>query len=286
MISLSQDTRRAIARAGRQLSTPIGRATSAMRMTPDYLIVGAQRAGTTSLYKYLTQHPDVGRVRLGKGVHYFDTNADRSMSWYRSHFPIDPARNPFRSRPNHVGEGCPYYLFHPECADRIDAALPGVKIIAILRDPIERAHSHWAHETARGFETLSFADALDAEPARLAGQAELLVDPSGYSFEHQHHSYAARGQYADQVQRLWDVFGRDRVLIMSSNELFTEPANAYARTLSFIGLEPHSARFEVHNARAYSKIEPATAQRLATTFETSNERLFEMLGDGFDFRRG
>lgn len=283
---LTKDRRRTIAKYLRSAGQPLALATASIRMTPDFLIVGAQRAGTTSLYKYLAQHPDVGRVRLGKGVHYFDTNADRSMRWYRSHFPVEPARQPLRDGPNHVGEGCPYYMFHPESAHRIDTTLPGVKIIAILRDPIERAHSHWAHETARGFENLSFEDALAAEPERLVGQEELLVEPSGYSFHHQHHSYVARGQYANQVQRLWDVFGADRVLVLSSAQLFGDPANAYAATLGFLGLEPFDATYEVHNARAYSKIEAATEDLLADQFSESNHRLVEMLGPSFDFRRG
>ncbi|MDW3214189.1 MAG: sulfotransferase domain-containing protein [Ilumatobacteraceae bacterium] len=286
MNTFKKRARQTAAELGRQLTAPIGIATSTWRMLPDFLIVGAQRAGTTSLYKYLTQHPDVGSVRLGKGVHYFDTNADKSLAWYRSHFPLRPGVVPFGQRPTHVGEGAPYYLFHPECASRINTTLPSAKIIAILRDPIERAHSHWAHETARGFEDLSFERALDAEEERLEGQAQLLSEPTGYSFHHQHHSYVARGQYAEQVTRLRDVFGEDRVLILSSNELFTEPSEAYSKTLEFLGLSPFSAQFRVHNARTYEGIEPATEQRLARLFDESNERLVEMLGAEFDFRRG
>ena len=278
--------KRRVARVARNASFPFAKATSGLRLLPDFVIVGAQRAGTTSLYKYLAEHPDVGRVRLGKGVHYFDTNFDQSMRWYRAHFPVDPDKVPLRRRPQHVGEGAPYYMFHPECPRRIEEALPGVKVIAILRDPVERAHSQWVHETARGFETLDFQDALDAEDERLAGEALTLTEPDAVSFSHQHHSYVARGMYAPQVRRLWDVFGEDRVLVMSSNELFTQPAAAYARTLAFLGLCPHEASYEVHNARSYSKIEPATESWLADKFADSNERLVEMLGTDFDFRRG
>ena len=278
--------KRRLARTARQASFPFARMTSGLRMLPDFVIVGAQRAGTTSLYRYLAEHPDVGRVRLGKGVHYFDTNFAQPISWYRAHFPVDPDRIPFRSRPRHVGEGAPYYLFHPECPARIRAALPDVKIIAILRDPVERAHSQWVHETARGFETLGFQDALEAEDERLAGEALTLAEPDAVSFSHQHHSYVARGVYAPQVRRLWEVFGEDRVLVMSSNELFTEPAKAYARTLDFLGLDRHDANYDVHNARSYSKIEPATEAWLADKFADSNERLIDMLGADFDFRRG
>lgn len=286
MSAIPQHVRRRVAAAARTASEPFARVTAPLRMLPDFVIVGAQRAGTTSLYKYLAEHPAVGRVRLGKGVHYFDTSFDRPMSWYRSHFPFDPERIPFRSGPGHVGEGAPYYMFHPECPRRIHDALPGVKVIAILRDPIERAHSQWAHESARGFEELDFEAALHAEDERLAGQDELLRDPAGRSFAHQHHSYVARGQYAPQVRRLWDVFGQDQVLVLPSSRLFAEPGAVYAETLSFLGLTSFEATYEVHNARSYSKIEPHVADWLGERFAASNEQLVEMLGSDFDFRRG
>ena len=282
----TKQIRQSVARIGRRVSAPIGSATAALRMTPDFLIVGAQRAGTTSLYKYLAAHPDVGRVRLGKGVHYFDTNFDKSFAWYRAHFPLDGSRLPLIEGVRSVGEGSPYYMFHPECPKRIDALLPGVKVIAILRDPIERAHSQWVHETSRGFETLAFAEALDAETERLRDTESLLVERGGTSFEHQHHSYVARGQYADQVQRLWDVFGRDRVLVIASPRMFSDPAAVYAETLEFLGLPDYTAEYEVHNAHSYSKIEPDIEARLVERFADSNQRLVTMLGDDFDFRRG
>jgi Sulfotransferase domain len=281
---LSKNLRRRTAKLGRRVSVPFARATAPLRMLPDFLIVGAQRAGTTSLYNYLADHPDVGRVRLGKGVHYFDTNATESMAWYRSYFPFDPKRIPLKSKPTHVGEGAPYYMFHPMCPARIDAALPGVKLIAILRDPIERAHSQWAHESARGYETLPFEQALHAENQRLAGEEAKLIDPAGRSFSHQHHSYIARGQYASQIERLWERFGRDRVMVIAAPRMFSSPAEVYAETLSFLGLAPFQTTYEVHNARSYSKIEPAVEQWLGQQFAESNERLVELLGADFDFR--
>jgi len=278
--------KRKVAYYGRRASIPFARATASWRMLPDFLIVGAQRAGTTSMYNYLAQHPDVGRVRLSKGVHYFDTNAGESMSWYRSHFPLDPKKVPFKSKPTHVGEGAPYYMFHPLAPERYDAALPGVKLIAILRDPVERAHSQWAHETARGFEQLPFDQALYQEEERLAGVEERLrTDPTAYSHAHQHQSYASRGQYAPQIERLFDRFGRDRVHVIAAPRMFSQPAAVYAETLSFLGLRPFEAVYEVHNARKYPTIEPEIAAWLADKFAASNARLVELLGPDFDFRR-
>jgi Sulfotransferase domain len=287
MPKLSKTSRRRIAQTARTVSTPFARVTAPLRMLPNFLIVGAQRAGTTSLYNYLAQHPDVGRVRLGKGVHYFDTNAGQSMSWYRSHFPLDGHKLPIPGRPHSVGEGAPYYMFHPAVGQRIDAALPGVKLIAILRDPVERAHSQWAHETARGFETLGFEEALHAEADRLAGEEDrLLADPTAYSHSHQHHSYIARGQYASQVERLWDRFGKERVLVLPATHLFERPAEAFATTLKFLDLAPFQTTYEVHNARSYSPIAPETKTLLQAKFADSNARLVEILGPEFEFRDG
>lgn len=283
---LPKGVRHQVAAAVRTVSTPFARVTSPLRMLPNYLIVGAQRAGTTSMYNYLAQHPDVGRVRLGKGVHYFDTNATASRHWYQSHFPIDPKKVPFKSRPTHVGEGAPYYMFHPKTLERIDAMLPDVKLIAILRDPTERAHSQWVHETARGYENLPFGGALYVEKERLSGeQARLCRDPAAYSHSHQHHSYVARGMYATQVQRLWEHFGQSRVHIIPARRMFEDPSTVFMETLDFLGLPRWEARYEVHNARSYPKLDPHLQDWLDQQFAESNEALVQLLGLDFDFRR-
>jgi hypothetical protein len=265
----------------RRLSVPVAEATADRRMLPAFLIVGAQRAGTTSLYRYLAEHPDVASVRLGgKGVHWFDMHRGRSRRWYRSHFPIErPGRRTI------TGEGSPYYMFHPTAPDDIRRELPEVRVVAILRDPVVRAHSHWAHETARGFETLAFGAALDAEEQRLAGEEERIrEDPTYLSFAHQHHSYVARGRYADQVDRLLATFGADRVLVLPSAQLFERPGDAYARTLAFLGLSPHEATYDRYNARSYPKMDPGVLRMLRERFEDSDRRVVERLGADFDWR--
>jgi Sulfotransferase domain len=284
---VTKDRRRVLAGVARSAAQPLAMATAPLRLLPDFLIVGAQRAGTTSLYNYLVQHPDVGRVRLGKGVHYFDTNPTESTRWYRSHFPLDPAAVRVRRRPHHVGEGAPYYLFHPLALERATALLPDVKLVAILRDPVERAHSQWVHETARGYEELPFLEALMAESDRLAGEDERLrTEPGAYSFSHQHHSYVARGLYATQIERMCELVGRERVFICSSKRLFAKPDEVFHEVLQFLGLSPCAATYEVHNSRSYPPLDPDVEAWLEAHFAASNERLVELLGAEFDFRRG
>jgi len=269
----------------RQASFPLGWATAGARLLPDFMVIGAQRAGTTSVYRYLAQHPDVAPVRLGKGVHYFDTDPDKSFSWYRGHFPLDPAKVPGH-RPTHTGEGAPYYIFHPLALQRMHRVLPEVKLIAILRDPVERAHSHWVHESARGFETLSFEAALHAEAERLAGEEERMIrDPGYYSFEHQHHSYIARGQYAPQVERMWSTYPAAQTLVLSARQLFEHPHETTSQVLEFLGLQPFRAEYDTYNARDYDPMEPDIRAWLDEQFCESDERIVELFGADFDWSK-
>ena len=148
------------------------------RPLPDFLIIGAQRCGTTSLYRYLEKHPQVIGAAPSKGVHYFDVHHERSLRWYRAHFPTRRRRDRAGDRAV-TGEASPYYVFHPHGPDRVRAAVPNVRLILMLRDPVVRAFSQYQQEYARGFEDAeTFEQALELEPGRLAGERErMLADP-------------------------------------------------------------------------------------------------------------
>src|SRR3954470_21966259 len=207
-------------RAAQQVSVTAGRLTSRARALPNLLIVGSQRCGTTTLYRTLTQHPAVTKAVLHKGVHYFDVDYDHGLSWYRAHFPLRAtlaARQRRLGVPPVVLESSPYYMFHPLAPERIARDLPDARVIALVRDPVERAYSAHSHELARGFETEPFERALELEDERLAGEVEhMCADPRYVSHSHRHHSYRRRGHYAEQVERLSALFGQDRVLVVES----------------------------------------------------------------------
>jgi Sulfotransferase domain len=258
--------------------------TSPARMLPGFLIVGAQRCGTTSMYRTLSQHPDVRKAVLHKGVHYFDLNYDRGLRWYRAHFPLragSPAALTF--------ESSPYYLFHPLSAGRIARDLPGVKLVVLVRDPVERAYSAHAHELARGFETAGFAEAIEREPQRLRGEAErMTADPGYLSFSHQHHAYLARGRYAEQLGRLERLFGADRICVVDSGDFFAEPEPAYDRVLGFLGLRQAGyPQFEQHNARPRpAPMPPELRERLSAHFEPFDRQLARWLDATPSWHRG
>ncbi|WP_018653350.1 sulfotransferase domain-containing protein [Actinomadura flavalba] len=274
--------------AGRAATRTGGRLTAGARMLPDFLMVGTQRGGTTSLFRALAAHPSVTGPNLHKGVHYFDVNYPRGLSWYRGHFPVRALaeRRAAGARPL-AFESAGYYMHHPCAAERIARDLPGVKLIALLRDPVERAYSAHKHELARGFETEPFERALDLEPERLAGEVERLrADPGYLSHAHRHHSYLDRGQYAEQIERLFGLFGRDRVLVLYAEDFFGDPEPCYDRILDFLGLPAwRPASFERHNARPGSPLPDRLLTRLRDHYAPHDDALAELLGAEPAWRR-
>jgi len=271
-------------RAARWSAQAYARPTAGLRLLPSYLIIGAQRAGTTSLHRYLVQHPAVRTMLRTKGVHFFDTNYGRGIDWYASRFPTRLYGWYVRRRHSvelRTGEASPYYVFHPQVPYRVARHLPDVKLILLLRDPVVRAYSHYQHEVARGFETLSFEEAIQAEPERLAGEHErLLTEPFYNSFSHQHHSYLARGRYDEQLATWRSLFPDRQLLVLTSERFFAEPDRTFRRVLDFLGLPAFTpAAYEVHNAHDYRQIGEAMRAMLVEHYREPNRRLYETLGE-------
>lgn len=284
--------RPALTRAAHLAAYGGGRLTAGARVLPSFLIVGAQRCGTTSLYRALAGHPLVLKAVWRKGVHYFDVAYDKGPEWYRAHFPLEVTAR--RRARRHGGaalafESSPYYLFHPLAAGRIARDLPGVKAVVLVRDPVERAWSAHAHELARGFESEpSFERAVALEEERLAGEAERLCrDPYAISHAHRHQAYLARGRYAEQLDRLGGLLGRDRVLVLDSGDFFADPRPVYDRVLGFLGLPRVDVpEFRRHNARPRTSPMPDALRRaLREHFAPWDERLIPWLGGAPSWRR-
>lgn len=265
----------------RQLRAGYRRATAPLRGLPSALIIGAQKGGTTSLFNYLVQHPEV-RAPFGKEIHYFDLHHDRGENWYRGRFPyVYQLRGGSQTL-----DASPYYLAHPLAPQRAARLLPGVKLIAVLRNPVDRALSHYQHELRGGRESLTFAEAIEREAERLAGEEERLrTDPSYYSYSHRRYSYTLRGLYVDQLRRWVEHFPRSQLLVIQSEWLFRDPVAASALVYDFLGLRPH--RLEHYKPFLQGKYEremPGELRsRLATFFEPHNRELYRWLGEEYDW---
>ena len=183
--------------------------TSPIRLLPDFLIIGTQRGGTTSLYNYLMGRPGVGPAAV-KELHFFDKKFHKGSTWYRAHFPTGIQKYAFElTRKHHfvTGEASAYYLFHPHAPRRIAQLLPDAKLIVLLRNPIDRAYSQYNFEVDLGRESLSFEDAVAAEEERIGKERErILADERYVSFDHSRYSYLARGVYVDQLRTGWASF--------------------------------------------------------------------------------
>ena len=289
--------RSGVARAGRRVLGPPLRgdrgttwqeaarlATRSLRVLPDFLIIGTAKGGTTALFVWLSRHPDVA-APIEKEIHYFDDLHDRGARWYRAHFPTVAERardRRLRHRSWVTGEATPYYLLHPHAPRRAAALVPGARLVALLRDPVDRAYSLHQHRLRIGLETLPFGEALDAEEERLAGEAErMAADDSYVSFELREHSYLRGGEYLAQLEAWWAHFPREQLLVLRSEDLYERSSETFGRVLDHIGVprswEPHW--YDAINAGEYRELDAGLRRRLTDHFEPHNRRLAEALGE-------
>jgi hypothetical protein len=275
----------------RELLVRYGERTADQRPLPDFLVIGTKRGGTTSLWRYLLQHPLVPPLFPAwntKTSHYFEDNYGRGEAWYRSHFPTRRQRTALERRhggPVRVGEAAPLYMFHPLAAGRVAELMPQAKMIVLLRDPVERAYSHWKERRTEGREPLDFAAALEAEPGRTAGECERLIAEPGYVSEaYDWYTYRERGRYLDHLEPWLDRFDRSQLLFLASETFYRDPAGSYARILDFLGLPPYRLpAYDVFNDRPSQGMDDLVRAELRAYYRPHNAALAARLGMTFDW---
>jgi hypothetical protein len=249
-----------------------GRLTSSFRPLPTALIIGAQKAGTTALYAWLRRHPLVAGPSW-KEVNYFDRRYAKGERWYRGNFPRARAASI-------VLEASTGYVFHPLAPERARALIPAARLIALVRDPVSRAYSHYQHEVALGREPLSFEEAIDREEERMEGELDrMLADPAYFSHAWWNYTYLARGHYAEQLERWLAVFPDEQLLVVPTGDLGESPRETYARVLAHLGAPAHDlGDYPRVFARDYAELSAETRSRLGEYFAEPNRRLYELLG--------
>lgn len=259
------------------------------RLKPSFFIIGAEKAGTTSLFRYLAKHPNVAEP-LRKEIHYFQAAWTKPIDWYLGYFP----RMDEVPTGSITGEASPSYLFHPEVAARVAKAFPDAKIIALLREPAARAISHYYHKTNKNAgEKRDLIDCLIAEglgidrdlTSRLASDLGRSIERARKNAEVlRPPTYIRRGFYADQVVPWLRLFGPERVLILKSEDLFERPRDVYDETLAFLGLDPFDCGpLKPFNTGRYGGVDPLVMRYLAQIYEEPNRRLRAMLGERFSW---
>jgi hypothetical protein len=263
-----------------------GRSPGRGRLLPDFLIIGAAKAGTTSLFAWLSEHPFVSPA-CEKEVHYFDYNYFRGTGWYRKHFPTDLERSRFaaeRGRPFLTGEASPSYLSHHWAPERVAQLLPNVKLIVTLRNPVDRAYSQFQMSRRENEEPLeSFAAAVAAEEGRLSPERSRMLADSWYnSWPIGCWSYLMRGRYAEQLERWMGFFPRERFHFLTLEQVASDPRRTLADVHEFLQLPDYEydALPRLHAAH-YDAIGPQERTTLSEYFRPHNERLYELVGSDF-----
>lgn len=256
----------------KSMSWRVRSATRGFRRLPDFIIIGGQRCGTTSLYSALARHPGL-LPSFRKEVHYFDLHRRyHDLGWYRANFPIKA-----RKAEVPTFEATPNYFAYPGAPEAIRETVPHAKLIALLRDPIERAHSSWRHERSHGWETRSFEDAVRGETTRIA------PNPDGRP-NAMRGAYLEKGRYAEHLERWLAVFDPSQMLILRSEDLFSMPGPTLSEILSFVGAEPDSAvTLGRINVAPPAAIDPELRLWLAEYFDPHNRRLTELIGPKFSW---
>ena len=241
---------------------------------PEFLVIGAQRSGTTSLYSDLAKHPQIVPA-IGKELQYFTLFHRRSLSWYSGHFP--------RHEKDQMSfEASPYYLFHPYVPERVQAVLPTVKCIVLLRNPIDRAHSHYLHTQRLGHEPLSFEEALTCEAQRMAeAKSHGLDSRTGHRILRSY-SYASRGHYAAQLERWYEHVSPDRIKVLRAEDYYTQPARMYGEICAFLELKSFTPEEFSHvttrGRSASSEISGTARSILSEQLSDDTSRLHALVG--------
>jgi len=214
---------------------------------------------------------------------FFSNWFGKGLTWYRAHFPFAWRKHyvrRIRHRDFVTGEASPYYIFHPRVPQRISQTVPQAKLIALLRNPVDRAHSHYHHEVRTGVETLPFEDAIEREEERLSAEKAKILSHEDYrSFNYQNYSYLSRGIYVDQLEDWTRHFDRDQLLILKSEDLDEDPAMTLEQVVQFIGLPRWKLKeYKKYHYAQYRDMNVATRERLIAYFEPHNQRLYEFLG--------
>jgi Sulfotransferase domain len=280
-------TRRAVSyRGGRALERVdriARRVTASARLRPNYLVIGAQKAGTSSLHDYLYRHPAVLTARV-KEVQYFTKYHARGEGWYRAQFPLAARGRAVCQRVGvtpAVGEATAACLFDPRSPERVFSFDSSMKLIVLLRDPVERAYSHFQMELRWGRETGTFEEALAREEAELPEVLEKIrKDPVSEPRDGLARSYVARGLYAEQLERWLQFFEREQLLVLMSDDLRRDPAKTMSRVTDFVGIpRQRTMQYARRGVQQYAAMAPETRERLVRTFAPHDRRLAELLGE-------
>ncbi|MDR6999845.1 sulfotransferase domain-containing protein [Neobacillus niacini] len=239
-----------------------------IRRLPDFLIIGTQKGGTTSLYNYLIQHPQIMQAKK-KEIHFFDLKYHKGMKWYKRQFPLKPTSlGGFKT-----GEATPKYIFDKDVPERVFKQMPAVKLIVLLRNPVDRAFSNYQmdldsklplllHQGSND-QFMTFEEALEANIGQI---------------------YLKKGMYAEQLERWLKWFPTNQLLIIQSEKFFSNPAQTLTKVYRFLGVSNiRLTNYQPYRSGNYKKMKPETRKKLLAFYKPHNDKLNKLLNMNFNW---
>ena len=250
--------------------------TAPLRVLPDFAVIGVGRGGTTSLYHYLDEHPCITKSAYDE-LGFFDDNYHLGLNWYRSMFPTKSHKEKIIKKfvKFLTYDVTPFYIYNKISVERIFKAFPNSKIIAVLRNPIDRAYSNYF----LGDQKESFEKTIEREKEELKRIS--AMDHEGY-YKFTRNSLLARGFYAEQLKSWFKVFPKERILIIKSEDLSSDSQKILNEIFQFLELPQHNIeKLEKKNLGNYLRMKEETRNDLTEFFRPYNEKLYLMLGRDF-----
>jgi len=265
--------------------------TGFLHVLPDFYIIGSAKCGTSSLYEYLSYHPAV-QPAVTKEVHFFDHYFERGLNWYKVCFPLKLDKffvKNFGKKKFITGEASPRYIDHPHTPKRIKEITPDAKFIILLRNPIERAYSHYIMNVRQGIEPLSFEEAIDQQTKRTKDEFKKMEKAENYySKPYFRFSYLERGIYISKLERWLKYFPKEQFCIIKSEDMFKDPNTIFNQILKFLELSPLKLNiYKQYRKGDYSKIKMTddTKKHLYEFYKPYNQRLYKLLEKDLEWEK-
>jgi len=260
--------------------------TSNSRVLPNFFVIGGVRCGTTSLYHYLNQHNCIVKSAYDE-LGYFDDNFHLGLNWYRSLFPMKSTRARVESKYKKflTYDVTPFYIYNPTVVDRIFKFSPDTKIIGILRNPIDRAYSNYNGQIQdEGYAKSTFEKVVHAEVDKIE-KSKNDLENYGFLVDEFYEMILARGFYAKQLEYWFKKFPRKNILLISSENFASKTVETLSRIFNFLDI-PDQKIIDLtkQNKIVYPKMKDSTRDFLVDYFKPYNEKLFELLGERFDWQ--
>ena len=258
--------------------------TGPLRVLPDFIIIGSMKCGTTSLYYDICEHPCASPAAYDE-IGFFDSNFHLGLNWYRSMFPTKRRIEDIRRKEGVAitGEDTPFYFWNPVAAKRIQKLLPNIKLITILRNPIDRAYSEYQDLVSSESNSPSFETFIENEINTRRKDSSLITEEN-FEIFNQKNSYLLKGIYVDQLKIWAGLFPKEQIFTLSTENLNSEPITALESVFQYLNLPDYKIKNIQHQKqKKYVPMNSQTRKILIEFFKPHNERLFKFIGKKFDW---